>query len=45
LPLLGRCFGNKPRFWLNLQTAFDPAEEIRDKGERIAAEMLPAQAA
>ncbi|MBS0569445.1 MAG: HigA family addiction module antidote protein [Proteobacteria bacterium] len=42
---LGRYFGNNPRFWLNLQTAFDLAEEIRDKGKRIAAEVVPAQAA
>lgn len=42
---LGRYFGNSPRFWLNLQTAFDLAEETRRKGERIDAEVIPAQAA
>ena len=42
---LGRYFGNNPRFWLNLQTAFDLAEETRRKGERIAAEVIPARAA
>jgi addiction module HigA family antidote len=42
---LGRYFGNSPRFWLNLQTAFDLAEETRRKGDRIAAEVIPAEAA
>ena len=42
---LGRYFGNSARFWLNLQTAFDLAEETLRKGERIAAEVIPAKAA
>ncbi|MDR2012975.1 MAG: HigA family addiction module antidote protein [Rhodanobacter sp.] len=42
---LGRYFGNEPCFWLNLQTAFDLAEETRRKGERIAAEVIPAKVA
>jgi len=42
---LGRYFGNSPRFWLNLQTAFDLAEETKLKGDRIAAEVIPAEAA
>ncbi|HTI96853.1 MAG TPA: HigA family addiction module antitoxin [Rudaea sp.] len=42
---LGRYFGNSPRFWLNLQTAFDLAEESRRVGARITAEVIPAEAA
>lgn len=42
---LGRYFGNSPRFWLNLQTAFDLANETRSKGKQIAAEIIPAEAA
>lgn len=42
---LGRYFGNAPRFWLNLQTAFDLAEETRRKGQQIDAEVTPAHAA
>lgn len=41
---LGRYFGNSPEFWLNLQTAFDLAEERKVKGERINAEVAPAEA-
>lgn len=41
----GRYFGNSPRFWLNLQTAFDLAEETRRKGRIIATEVTPAEAA
>lgn len=41
----GRYFGNSPRFWLNLQTAFDLANETQIKGKRIAAEVIPAEAA
>ena len=42
---LARYFGNDARFWLNLQTAFDLAEETKLKGQRIAAEVIPAAAA
>lgn len=42
---LSRYFGNSPRFWLNLQTAFDLANEIQSKGKQIAAEIIPAEAA
>ncbi len=42
---LGRYFGNSPRFWLNLQTAYDLAEETKRKGDRIEAEVTPAEAA
>lgn len=41
---LARYFGNSPRFWMNLQTAFELAEETKLKGERIAAEVEPAEA-
>jgi antitoxin HigA-1 len=42
---LARYFGNSPRFWLNLQTAYDLACEIELKGKRIEAEVEPAEAA
>lgn len=42
---LARYFGNSARFWLNLQTAYDLAREIQLKGERIEAEVVPAEAA
>ncbi|MDB5969347.1 MAG: Plasmid maintenance system antidote protein family [Hydrocarboniphaga sp.] len=42
---LGRYFGNSPRFWANLQTAYELAEESRINGERVAAEVTPAEAA
>lgn len=42
---LARYFGNDARFWLNLQTAFDLAEETKRKGQKIAAEVIPAAAA
>lgn len=38
---LGRYFGNEPRFWMNLQTAFELAVAEREMGERIAAEITP----
>ena len=42
---LGRYFGNSPRFWLNLQTAFELARAESEIGSRIAAEVAPAPAA
>ena len=42
---LGRYFSNSPRFWLNLQTAYDLAEETKRKGDRNEAEVTPAEAA
>ena len=36
---LGRFFGNDPRFWLNLQTAYELARAERETGERIASEV------
>jgi addiction module HigA family antidote len=41
---LGRYFGNSPRFWLNLQTAYELAVAEREIGERVAAEVDPAVA-
>ena len=36
---LGRYFGNSPRFWANLQTAYDLAVAEREVGERIVLEV------
>jgi addiction module HigA family antidote len=41
---LGRFFGNTPRFWLNLQTAYELAVAEREIGERVALEVDPAAA-
>jgi addiction module HigA family antidote len=41
---LGRYFGNSPRFWANLQTAYELAVAERDIGARVAAEVDPAAA-
>ncbi|OQW55989.1 MAG: transcriptional regulator [Proteobacteria bacterium HN_bin10] len=38
---LGRYFGNSPRFWLNLQTAYELALAERELGARIASEVKP----
>ncbi|GLU28267.1 MULTISPECIES: HigA family addiction module antitoxin [Brucella/Ochrobactrum group] len=42
---LARYFGNSAQFWLNLQTAYELSIAERDIGERVAAEVIPAQAA
>jgi addiction module HigA family antidote len=42
---LGRYFGNDPQFWLNLQSAHDLAVAMRQSGDRIAMEVIPAQSA
>lgn len=42
---LGRYFGNSPRFWANLQTAYDLAVADRETGERICAEVQVSSAA
>jgi addiction module HigA family antidote len=42
---LGRYFGNSPRFWANLQTAYDLAVAARDSGARIAEEVQAPTAA
>jgi addiction module HigA family antidote len=36
---LGRYFGNNPRFWANLQIAYDLGVAERDIGERVTAEV------
>jgi addiction module HigA family antidote len=38
---LGRYFGNSPRFWLNLQTAYDLARADREIGARVETEVSP----
>lgn len=38
---LGRFFRNSPRFWLNLQTAYELAVAEREIGERVVAEVAP----
>lgn len=38
---LGRYFGNSPRFWLNLQTAYELALAERELGAQIASEVKP----
>ena len=42
---LGRYFGNSPRFWANLQTAYDLAVADRETGERICDEVQVSSAA
>ena len=41
---LARYFGASARFWLNLQTAYELAVAEAELGERIAAEVTPADA-
>ena len=41
---LGRYFGNSPRFWINLQVAYDLARADREIGQRVAIEVAPAAA-
>jgi addiction module HigA family antidote len=36
---LGRYFGNSPRFWFNLQAAYELAVAEREVGEQIASEV------
>src|SRR5215468_4734330 len=42
---LGRYFGNRPQFWLDLQSQFDIAVTEREKGKEIARRVRPADAA
>jgi len=42
---LGRYFGNKARFWLDLQSQYDIAVVEREKGPEIARRVRPADAA
>jgi antitoxin HigA-1 len=38
---LGRFLGNSPRFWLNLQTAYELAVAEREIGARVTEEVRP----
>jgi addiction module HigA family antidote len=42
---LGRYFGNRAQFWLDLQSQYDIAVVERDRGEEIARRVHPADAA
>jgi addiction module HigA family antidote len=42
---LGRYFGNRAQFWLDLQSQYDIAMVERDRGEEIARRVHPAAAA
>ena len=41
---LSRYFGNRPRFWLELQSQYDVALVERDRGTEIAKQVRPAGA-
>ena len=42
---LGRYFGNRPQFWLDLQSQYEIARVERDRGSEIARRVRPADAA
>ena len=42
---LGRYFGNRPQFWLDLQSQHDIAAVERERGAEIAKRVHPADAA
>lgn len=42
---LGRYFGNRAQFWLDLQSQYDIAVVEHDRGEEIARQVHPADAA
>ncbi len=42
---LGRCFGNGPRFWLDLQSQYDIGVVERERGAEITRGVQPADAA
>ena len=42
---LGRYFGNRPQFWLDLQSQYEIALVERDRGSEIAERVRPADAA
>jgi addiction module HigA family antidote len=42
---LGRYFGNRPQFWLDLQSQYEIALVERDRGAEIAQRVRPADAA
>lgn len=41
----GRDFGNRPQFWLDLQSQYEVALVERDRGGEIAERVRPADAA
>ena len=41
---LGRYFGNRPQFWLDLQSQYEIALVERDRGSEIAQRVQPADA-
>src|ERR1700757_1179174 len=42
---LGRYFGNRPQFWLDLQSQYDIAVIEREKGDEIVKRVRPADVA
>ncbi len=42
---LGRYFGNRPQFWLDLQAQYEIALVERERGDEIARRVTPAGAA
>jgi len=42
---LGRYFGNRPQFWLDLQSQYDLAVVERERGAEITKRVRPADAA
>jgi antitoxin HigA-1 len=42
---LGRYFGNRPQFWMDLQTQYDIAVVERDRGRQIARRIQASKAA
>jgi addiction module HigA family antidote len=42
---LGRYFGNRPQFWLDLQSQYDLAVIERERGREIAQQVRPPRAA
>jgi plasmid maintenance system antidote protein VapI len=42
---LGRYFGNRAEFWLNLQSQYDIAVIEREHGKKITQRIKPADAA
>jgi antitoxin HigA-1 len=42
---LGRYFGNRPQFWMDLQAQYDIAVVERDRGREITRRIQPAPAA
>ncbi|MBM3648221.1 MAG: HigA family addiction module antidote protein [Alphaproteobacteria bacterium] len=42
---LGRYFGNRPQFWMDLQGQYDIAVVERERGREIARQIQPAPAA